>query len=75
MKSPDRINTAILSELRRQSGIGFAVPINMARHDMDQIVEHGKVERGYLGILPQDVTPAWPKRSTPIKWKARWWVK
>jgi serine protease Do len=34
------------------------VPINMARHDMNQIIAHGKVDRGYLGILPQDVTPA-----------------
>jgi serine protease Do len=52
------INTAILSgNSGGNQGIGFAVPVNMARHDMDQIIEHGKVERGYLGILPQDVTP------------------
>jgi serine protease Do len=30
----------------------------MARHDMNQIIAHGKVDRGYLGILPQDVTPS-----------------
>jgi serine protease Do len=53
------INTAILSgNSGGNQGIGFAVPINMARHDMDQILKNGKVERGYLGILPQDVTPA-----------------
>jgi serine protease Do len=53
------INTAILAgNSGGNQGIGFAVPINMARHDMDQIIAHGKVERGYLGILPQDVTPA-----------------
>ena len=53
------INTAILSgNSGGNQGIGFAVPINMARHVMDQIIEHGKVERAYLGILPQDVTPA-----------------
>jgi serine protease Do len=53
------INTAILSgNSGGNQGIGFAVPINMARHDMDQILAHGKVDRGYLGILPQDVTPA-----------------
>jgi serine protease Do len=53
------INTAILSgNTGGNQGIGFAVPINMARHVMDQIIEHGKVERAYLGILPQDVTPA-----------------
>jgi serine protease Do len=53
------INTAILAgNSGGNQGIGFAVPINMARHDMDEILAHGKVEHGYLGILPQDVTPA-----------------
>jgi serine protease Do len=56
------INTAIISgNSGGNQGIGFAVPINMARHDMDQILTHGKVEHGYLGILPQDVTPALAK--------------
>jgi serine protease Do len=56
------INTAILSGNSGGSqGIGFAVPINMARHDMDEILAHGKVDHGYLGILPQDVTPALSK--------------
>jgi serine protease Do len=56
------INTAILSgNSGGNQGIGFAVPINLARHDMDQILAHGKVERGYLGILPQDITPAMAK--------------
>jgi serine protease Do len=56
------INTAILSgNSGGNQGIGFAVPINMARHDMEEIVAHGKVEHGYLGILPQDVTPALAK--------------
>src|SRR5262249_35782526 len=56
------INTAIIAgNSGGNQGIGFAVPINLARHDMDQIIAHGKVERGYLGILPQDVTPAMAK--------------
>src|SRR5579862_1680645 len=56
------INTAILSgNSGGNQGIGFAVPINLARHDMDQILAHGKVERGYLGILPQNITPAMAK--------------
>jgi serine protease Do len=56
------INTAILAgNSGGNQGIGFAVPINMARGDMDQIIAHGKVEHGYLGILPQDVTPALAK--------------
>ncbi len=55
------INTAIMGNSGGSQGIGFAVPINMAHHDMDQILDHGKVERAYLGILPQDVTPAMAK--------------
>ena len=52
------INTAILSgESGGNQGIGFAIPIDMARNVMNQIVEHGKVIRGYLGLLPQDVSP------------------
>jgi serine protease Do len=53
------INTAILSGGSGGNvGIGFAIPIDMAHHVMDQIVEHGKVIRGYLGLLPEDVSPA-----------------
>ena len=53
------INTAILSGGGGgNQGVGFAIPINMARTVMDQIVGHGKVVRGYLGLYPQDVTPA-----------------
>jgi serine protease Do len=56
------INTAILSgNSGGNQGIGFAVPVNLARHVMDQILKNGKVERAYLGILPQDVTPAMAK--------------
>ncbi len=56
------INTAILSgNSGGNQGIGFAVPVNLARHDMDEILKYGKVERAYLGILPQDVTPAMAK--------------
>jgi serine protease Do len=53
------INTAILTGGGGgNQGVGFAIPINMARSVMDQIVGHGKVVRGYLGLYPQDVTPA-----------------
>jgi serine protease Do len=54
------INTAILSGGGGggNQGVGFAIPINMARSVMDQLVGHGKVVRGYLGLYPQDVTPA-----------------
>src|SRR6266853_1045388 len=52
------INTAILSHgSGGNQGIGFAVPVNLARQVMDQIMDHGKVTRAYLGIVVQDVTP------------------
>jgi serine protease Do len=51
------INTAIYSESGGYMGIGFAIPINMARNIEEQLKEHGKVTRGYLGIYGQDVTP------------------
>ena len=52
------INTAILSHgSGGNQGIGFAIPVNLGRKVMDQIVDHGKVTRAYLGIMVQDVTP------------------
>jgi Do/DeqQ family serine protease len=52
------INTAILAgDSGGNQGIGFAIPINLARNVMDQIREHGKVTRGFIGILPQEITP------------------
>ena len=52
------INTAILARgSAGNQGIGFAVPVNLARNVMDQILENGKVTRARLGIYPQDVTP------------------
>ena len=47
------INTLIMSGSGGNQGIGFAVPINMARDVMDQIIEFGNVERGLLGIEMQ----------------------
>ncbi len=51
------INTAILSRSGGNIGIGFAIPINMARQIADQIIEHGEVKRGRVGVLIQDLTP------------------
>ena len=52
------INTAILSGgSGGNQGIGFAIPINMAKHVMDEILKHGKVVRGYIGVGIQEVTP------------------
>lgn len=51
------INTAIISRSGGNQGIGFAIPINMAREVMDQLVKSGKVTRGYMGAGVQDITP------------------
>lgn len=52
------INTAILSSRTGgNQGIGFAIPTNMARQVMEQILKHGRVIRGYLGTGIQSVTP------------------
>jgi len=51
------INTAIAGPNGANVGIGFAIPINMAKSIMDQLVRHGEVRRGQLGVLVQDVTP------------------
>jgi len=51
------INTAILGPNGGNIGIGFAIPINMAKDVANQIIKTGTVERGYLGIYPQDLTP------------------
>lgn len=50
------INTAIFSQSGGYMGIGFAIPINMARTIEEQLKTQGKVIRGYLGIYGQDVT-------------------
>jgi serine protease Do len=50
------INTAILSRTGGNLGIGFAVPINLARYVMERLITEGKVSRGYLGVLIQPVT-------------------
>ena len=51
------INTAILAPGGGNIGIGFAVPINVARAVMEQILAHGEVQRGWLGVQIQDLTP------------------
>lgn len=51
------INTAILSRTGGNIGIGFAIPINMALRVTEQLVEHGKVERGFIGAQLQDLDP------------------
>lgn len=52
------INTAILSRSGGYQGIGFAIPSNMVKSIMGSLLEHGKVVRGFLGVMIQDLTPA-----------------
>ena len=52
------INTAIFSRSGGNIGIGFAIPINMAIKVMEQIVKTGKVQRGYVGIEVQNLSPS-----------------
>jgi S1-C subfamily serine protease len=51
------INSQIVSPSGGNIGIGFAIPSNMARVVMDQLIDTGKVQRGHLGIAIQPVTP------------------
>ncbi len=50
------INTAILSRSGGFAGVGFAIPVNLARNIAEQIVNTGRVDRGFLGVAPQDLT-------------------
>lgn len=51
------INTAILAPDRGNIGIGFAIPVNMAKSVMMQLIQYGDVRRGALGVGAEDVTP------------------
>ncbi|MBZ9557177.1 MULTISPECIES: Do family serine endopeptidase [unclassified Modicisalibacter] len=50
------INTAIFSRSGGSQGIGFAIPTNLAREILKQIIQHGRVIRGWLGIEVQEIT-------------------
>jgi len=51
------INTLIVSNTGSYAGLGFAIPIDLARAIMNDIIQHGKVVRGYLGIGMDELTP------------------
>ncbi len=51
------INSAILSGSGGNIGIGFAIPVNMVRGVMDQLIKYGQVKRGILGVNIYNVTP------------------
>jgi serine protease Do len=52
------INTAIVSRNGGYQGVGFAVPVNLARFAMDSLIREGKVTRGHLGVSPQTLSPS-----------------
>lgn len=51
------LNTAILAPDGGNIGIGFAIPINLAKDVLEQILKYGHIERGVMGVLIQDLTP------------------
>ncbi|EAI3905691.1 MULTISPECIES: DegQ family serine endoprotease [Campylobacter] len=61
------INSAILSRSGGNNGIGFAIPSNMAKSIAQKLIEHGKIERGYLGVvigaLTQDIKKAYTNQE------------
>lgn len=50
------INTAVLAQDPGTEGIGFAIPVDLVRGVVDQIKQNGRVIRGYMGLLPDDLT-------------------
>jgi len=51
------INAAIFTKSQGYQGISFAIPVSIARHVMEQIIRHGSVTRGWIGVELQDITP------------------
>ncbi|CAG0978527.1 serine protease DegQ [Burkholderiales bacterium] len=50
------VNSAIFSQSGGSTGIGFAIPVTLARSVLEQIIRDGEVTRGWLGVEPQDIT-------------------
>lgn len=55
------INSAIATKTGGFQGIGFAIPINLAKQVMESLIKNGRVIRGFLGIVPQEITPTMAK--------------
>ena len=56
------INAQIRSTSGTAEGVGFAIPIDIARRALEQLVRSGKVSYAYVGVTTQDVTPGLAKR-------------
>jgi serine protease Do len=52
------INTAIIAPVPINVGIGLAIPSNMTKSIVNQLIKHGKVSRGVMGVMVQNITPA-----------------
>jgi len=63
------VNAAIASESGGFEGIGFTIPSNMAIHIAKTLIAHGKVQRGWIGISIQDLTPELAKSAKAEKTK------
>ena len=59
------INTAIASRSGANAGVGFAVPSNMARMVATQLIANGRVVRGWIGIIPRELSPELTRRYAP----------
>ena len=57
------VNTAIFTRSGGYQGIGFAVPINMARRIMNDLIDEGRVSRGWLGLEFKMSLLSWPRPS------------
>jgi len=51
------VNSAIYSRSGGSQGIGFAIPVSLAKQIMEQIIQHGSVVRGWIGVEVQEITP------------------
>ena len=61
------INTAVLAQDTGTEGIGFAIPIQLAEEVMAQLIQNGRVIRGWLGISGQDLTTALAAEGLSIR--------
>jgi Do/DeqQ family serine protease len=59
------INSTIYSQSGGSMGIGFAIPVSLARNVLEQIIAHGEVTRGWLGIEPQELTDDLASAASP----------
>jgi serine protease Do len=59
------INTAIASKTGSYAGVGFAVPSNTARSVARELIEKGRVTRGWIGVIPRELSPQLIRRYAP----------